>query len=708
MNIACELIKKAKEKFGDSHIVSYYNKTSFSVQYYEKTTKILVNQFETMKIPNNTVAILLFEDNPTAISVFLACIKYGIVPLLAGKKNDNDVFFDYFIPSIIISDDENKLKEINHRVSLMHISNVDDRLSARIICFNNEPSSYIDSEETAYLGMTSGSSGTPKYVMHGHSEMLFASESFGCNTLQLTENDVIFSVPKMNFTYGLANSLFFSFVSGAPAILIDQRYSAEKTLEIMNYYKPTCFFAVPSIYNDLMLFETIKNTPLKSAFESVRLCVSSGEYLRSDIIEKWYCLTNHYISDSVGCSETGSGFLFNSDPQNKTGSAGVPVCGYQLHLLVGEGLKGGNEGILCVNGESNANGYFNSPIETEKKFMNGWVRTGDIFRVDDDGYYWYIGREDKMIKHHGFWVSPTQVENVIKEFNGIIDCCVVKTERNSRDFIASYICVNHNFSNILDLKQFLKTRLKGFEIPQVYRIVDSIPLNINGKNDIKTLEIDAKRIIITIDGPAKVGKSTVSDEIANKYGLCHIQAGVFFRIVAWCLKENIINKADLDQADIIRTILDKVEIDKSTLSIGEKEVDLRLIQDENMAAITANISKNQTVQNQVIAYLKDMVKGYSAIIDGRNMGADVFPDADLKFYFNGTIEKSVEKWCKKTHQGQDVYNRGVKNLFERNSSDSNRAVFPLVKPTDAIEIDTDDKDINQLINIISPYIDSIL
>lgn len=122
-----------------------------------------------------------------------------------------------------------------------------------------------------------------------------------------------------------------------------------------------------------------------------------------------------------------------------------------------------------------------------------------------------------------------------------------------------------------------------------------------------------------------MGKSTVSDEIANKYGLCHIQAGVFFRIVAWCLKENIINKADLDQADIIRTILDKVEIDKSTLSIGEKEVDLRLIQDENMAAITADISKNQTVQNQVIAYLKDMVKGYSAIIDGRNMGADVFP-----------------------------------------------------------------------------------
>lgn len=710
MNIANELIKRAKEEYGDEHIISYYNKASYTVKYYEKTTDDLVNQFKMMKIPNNTVAILIFEDNPTAISVFLACIKYGIAPLLVGKKNNNDIYFDSFIPSIIISDDKSKLKEIKHNVSLMHIVNANDRLSIGVLKFiANNNCSFIDSKKTAYLGMTSGSSGNPKYVMHGHSEMLFASESFGCETLKLTKNDVILSVPKMNFTYGLANSLFFSFVSGASAILIDQRYSSELTLELLTYYKPTCFFAVPSIYNDLIFFEAKnKSNQVKCAFESVRLCVSAGEYLRNDVIEKWYSLTKHYISDSVGCSETGSGYLFNNDPQNKTGSAGIPVHGYHLHLLVGEGLTGGNEGVLCVNGESNAIGYFNSPDETEKKFMNGWVRTGDIFKVDGDGYYWYIGREDKMIKHHGLWVGPARVENIIKEFSGITDCCVVKAERKNGSYIASYISIDHDFTNIMDLKQFLSTRLKKFEIPEIYRIVDTIPLNANGKKDIKALETDAKRIIVTIDGPAKVGKSTVSDQLANKYGFKHVQAGVFFRIISWCLKENIIQNTDLNQVSTIRTILNQIKISKSTVSVAGQKVDLSLIQDENMAAITADVSKHQTVQNQIIAHLKEMVKSYSVIIDGRNMGTDVFPDADLKFYFNGTIEKSVEKWCEKMHQGKDVYKRGVKNLLQRNSADSTRAAFPLVKPMDAIEIDIDDKEIDQLVNILSSYIDVIL
>lgn len=708
MNIANELLNSAKDKFGDKSVISYYNRASYSIGYYYDNSNSFVEQLKSISIPVHTIALLIFDDNPNAIVAFLSCIKYGVVPLMVSKNNNIYTILESIAPSVIISDDDKVLLEIKYNSTLLHVSEKDKRISFNLIKHYSDTFSAIDSETVAYLGMTSGSSGAPKFVMHGHSEMLFASYRFGVETLKLTQNDILYSVPKMNFTYGLANSLFFSFVSGAPAVLIDKKYSPELIYEVLNYYKPTCFFAVPSLYNDLIMLEENNDYKTIKGFNTIRLFVSSGELLNSEIIKKWHLLTNHYISDSVGCSETGSAFLFNNNPSKKIGSSGVPVNGYHLHLLTGDSFEGGTEGILCVNSESNALGYYNALEETNKKFMNGWVKTGDVFSIDSDGFYWYLGREDNMIKYHGMWVSLSKIEKNILKFQGVTDCCVVNAVRKNVNCIVAFICVKNDFNGIIELKKHLNSYLKKYELPESYRIIDSIPLNINGKKDRKLLAQRSNNIIVTIDGPAKMGKSTVSTIISEKYGLKHVQAGLFYRIIAWEFNSGSISDFELNSSNYIYTFLNRVRINGSNVFIGKKCISLKLIDTEENALVTAEIAKNEIIQYEVLRHIRSIAAEQPVIADGRNMGTDVFPDADLKFYFNGSIEQSVKKWCKENNHGIDTYNAGVKNLCKRNDADKSRSINPLRKPDDAIEVMIDGKSTEQIIEIISSCIDKYI
>lgn len=709
MNLANELFAKLENEARLHSPISIFQDYVYTANDYLAMTEYFNNTCLSVKLPKDSVALLFFDDCPEAIISFLGCIQYGLVPVLVNKKISAQAIEEVLRlsdPAVIITDGYDYYSDAytQDRV-IIHVMHNAKQPIIKLVQHSEQPHAFIDSSEVAYLGMTSGSSGLPKLVMHSHKEMLFANENYALNTLKLRPSDVLYSVPKMTFTYGLANSLFFAFASGAPALLCPERFSPENTIHNILRYKPTCFWAVPSIYRALVTYLKTQND-VKQIFSNCRLFVSAGELLPADLLQEWYALTGMYIADSVGCSETGSAFLVNFSGDNKQGSAGAAVPGYHLHLWKDEKDENPNTGVLCVKSESNAIGYLNDPQETTSKFLNGWLRTGDVFRVDSDGYYWFLGRADSMLKYNGQWIVPSQIEKHICNYPGVTNSSVYTVQCAGAVRLAATIVVDNTFLGISSLKKHLKTQLEHYKCPQIFRIADSIPLNENGKCDYSKMRASAAALTITIDGPSKMGKSTLADLVADKYGITHINAGQYFRFIRWCYDNKIISKETLQDEAAITHLLNQSKIIGGNLHYQSKNIQNQL-GGPAMATATAEIAGAIAIQNSVLAHIKRFAHSTSVIVEGRNMGADVFPDADLKVYLSGSPEKRVRMWCDKNGFGEDRFLEGVADMRRRNALDQNRAINPLRRADDAVDLCADDKSPDELLSEISVLIDRI-
>ena len=709
MKLVNGLFAKLENGAGLHSPISFYRDYVYTANDYLVMAEHFCNTCCSAKLPKDNVAVLLFDDCPEAITAFLGCIQYGIVPVFVNKKASAQAIEELLRladPATIVTDGNvHYSSAVTQGRAIIHVMH---NAKQSIIKIEQSPQlshAFIDASEVAYLGMTSGSSGLPKLVMHSHKEMLFANDNYAVNTLKLNPSDVLYSVPKMTFTYGLANSLFFAFASGAPAVLCPEHFSPEETIHNILRYRPTCFFAVPSIYRALIQYLKTRND-VKQIFSCCRLFVSAGELLPADLLKEWFALTEMYIADSVGCSETGSAFLVNFSGKKKQGSAGVAVPGYHLHLWKDEKNEDANTGVLCVKSESNAIGYLNDPQETGSKFLNGWLRTGDVFRVDSDGYYWFLGRTDSMLKYNGQWIVPSQIEKEICKYLGVTNCAVYSVQCKYSIRLAATIVVDDTFLDIPSLRKHLETQLEHYKCPQIFRIADSIPLNENGKYDYSTMRASAAAVTITIDGPSKMGKSTLADLVADKYGITHINAGQYFRFIRWCYNNKIIAKEALQDEAAITYLLNQSKIIDGNLHYQGKNIQDQL-GGPAMAMATAEIAGTLALQNSVLTHIKRFSQSTPVIVEGRNMGADVFPDADLKVYLSGSPEKRVRMWCDKNGFGEDRFLEGVADMKRRNDLDQNRAINPLRKADDAVDLCADDKSPDELLSEISVLIDRI-
>lgn len=707
MNLATRLFEIAKARFGSEHILSLYEQQYYTLGDYEAMAEAVVTECRAAGVAHNTVALLIYEDSPVAIGAFLGCIKYGVVPVLVSNKINKCTLRELFAladPALLMSGDYCWPEDLLYETTCLCMKKAcgEQGIQFELISRSTNVHEFIDANQVAYLGMTSGSSGLPKLVMHSHKEMIFASENYAVQTLKLVPEDVLYSVPKMNFTYGMANNLFFSFISGAPAILDEQGWSPENCMEHIVKERPTCFFAVPAVYRSLYHhLENMKKVP--EELKGIRMYVSAGEALSSELVHLWYKLTGHYIVDSVGCSETGSAFLVNLAGEAKIGSAGAAVLGYHVHLLQENPTDKGTQGVLCVKSESNAIGYYRNPEETAAKFLNDWLKTGDVFRVDEDGYYWFVGREDSLLKYNGMWIVPEQIEKLINEFPGVKENAVFKTERTGKSMMAAVLCVSEKFEGIQKLGEYLKERLESYKCPKIFRLTNEIPLSINGKRDHLQMQKMVRRRIITIDGPAKLGKSAVAKSIAQRYKMKYVNAGMLFRFLAWGYRNEILSEADMDDELVLLSFLEKAKVEGDLLSYMGQELE-QDISTQQHAMETAILAQKEAVQMSVLRYLKKTTEGQSIVVEGRNMGADVFPDADLKVFLTGNIERQVWHWCEAHGYDELVYRAGVDEIQKRNKMDTERTIYPMRKAEDAIEICVDEKELGELLEDIIQYL----
>jgi benzoate-CoA ligase family protein len=445
------------------------------------------------------VALLLY-DSPEFIASFLATVSIGAVCVPINTfLSERDVKFilsDSGARLLIVESElEEKVSQAGSHDFDCDILKVDSRTRS---CFEPYSGDTDDRptpahaattrESPAFLLYTSGSTGTPKGVLHLHGSMPFTVKSYGQSVLRLTSEDRVFSSSRMFFAYGLGNSLTFPLAAGATVLLEPERLSAERLARFIEDRKPTVFFGVPAVYLSLLDY---RSSGGRVDFSSARLCLSAGEALPAKIVEDWQREFGLTILDGIGSTEMLHIFISNREGNSRAGSSGTVVEGYEARLLddTDEEVDVDQPGNLWVRGGSATAGYWNRPDLTEGTIVDGWVRTGDIYRRDEDGFFYHIGRSDDCFKVHGLWVSPIEVESVLVSHHSVSEAAVVcAIDASGLATARAYVVIRQGERGRVledalevELREFAGSRLPQYKVPTHIQFIEEMPRTSTGK-----------------------------------------------------------------------------------------------------------------------------------------------------------------------------------------------------------------------------------
>ena len=338
-------------------------------------------------------------------------------------------------------------------------------------------------DEVAFWLYSSGSTGQPKGVRHVHGALRATAETYGSQVLNLDEQDVVYSVAKLFFAYGMGNAMSMPMAVGATSVLFNGRPTPEGVLDILEAEKPTVFCGVPTLYAATLAqleMVTKPDAPL-------RCCISAGEALPKDIGRKWHALWGIDILDGVGSTEMLHIFLSNRADDVVYGTSGIAVPGYQLRLVNEDGAEvaQGEIGELLVSGESAAEGYWNQRDKSRETFEGKWTRTGDKYERDPQGRYIYCGRTDDMFKVSGIWLSPFEVEQALISHPSVLEAAVVSA-RDGADLEKpkAFIVLKHGVASpelADELKAFVKDKIGKWKYPRWIEFAEDLPKTATGK-----------------------------------------------------------------------------------------------------------------------------------------------------------------------------------------------------------------------------------
>ena len=288
-------------------------------------------------------------------------------------------------------------------------------------------------DDIAFWLYSSGTTGRPKGVPHRHRDMPATCEHYAVGILGLGEDDRCYSAAKLFFAYGLGNAMTFPLWVGGTAILDERRPTPATTFETIETLRPTAYFGVPTLYAAQLqaLDQAAAGGPDLS---SLRLCVSAGEALPPDLFRRWEAATGLEILDGIGSTEALHIFISNAPGEVKPGSTGRVVPGYEARIVGEDGAEGGavaapgEAGQLEIRGDSTTPGYWNRPELEGRTIVDGWLRTGDQYVREAEGWFHYQGRADDMMKVGGIWCSPFDIEARLMEHPSVLEAAVVGRE----------------------------------------------------------------------------------------------------------------------------------------------------------------------------------------------------------------------------------------------------------------------------------------
>jgi benzoate-CoA ligase len=441
--------------------------------------------------------MLLMPDAPEFAVAYFAAMKIGAVAVptnTALRTADYAYFLDecraraLIVHSSVYTQVEPVLAACKH---LQHVIVCGDQVEGRTHWDEWLPAfssalvpAETNREDAAFWLWTSGSTGRPKAAIHLHQDWACCCEGYASAILGIGAADITFSSSKLFHAYGLGNALMFPFYVGATTVLYPGKPQPALILEILQKTKPTLFFSVPTSYA-AMLHEAEGK---KYDLSSVRLAVSAAEPLPAEIFRRWKDRFGVEILDGIGSTEVLHIYISASRDRVKPGSSGQTVPGYEVRIVDSDGVDAapGTIGDLGVRGRSTAVCYWNRSELSRSRMRGDWFVTGDKYRRDEDGYYWYAGRADDMFRVSGQWVSPAEVEGALIEHDSVLEAAVVAFEEETRLYTTKAFVVLKDGARatpnlVHELQEFVKQRITPYKYPHHIEFLAELPKSAAGK-----------------------------------------------------------------------------------------------------------------------------------------------------------------------------------------------------------------------------------
>ncbi len=358
----------------------------------------------------------------------------------------------------------------------------------------------VHRDEPAMWLFTSGSTGEPKANVHTHRDFAFNTEVYAKRTVGYRRDDVTVSVPKLFFGYATGTNLMFPFAVGATAALFSERPTPETLAQVIASVRPTIVTNVPTMIGKLLEHDAELQAQGKPSldFSSVRFSLSAGEALPEPLLRRWLERFGSDVYDGIGSAEMFHIYASNRPGDIKPGSLGRVVEGYELRVLPEEAEGAGHPpcapdeiGVLWVKGDSVSLGYWLDRDKSWRTFHGHWCRTGDLFRMDAQGYLYFAGRADDLLKVGGQWVAPLEVEECMLEHPAVAAVAVIGVEEDGLLKTKAFVVARGGHAKTerlaVDLQEYVKSKLARYKYPRLVEFVDDLPKNDRGKVDKKAL-----------------------------------------------------------------------------------------------------------------------------------------------------------------------------------------------------------------------------
>lgn len=518
-NIGYDCVDKhAEGKNKDKKALIWENEQGKTKQYTFGGLKNLSNKFgnilHKLGLKKGDRFLIRLPDIPAFQISFIGGVKIGTVPIpssvmFRAKEIEYRIKDSDAKAVITTSDYVKEVFEIKDSCpSLKNIIVIGDTQKSEI-SYDDEmkqASSSLELEDTnktdtAFFCYTSGTTGDPKGAVHMH-QWVPGNDPSVLYWQNIKEDDIIGHTGNLSWIFPLGNGFLYPWRWGITTMVFDGKFSPQKWFELIQKYKITNLASVPTAYR---MFLTVEDAWKKYNLSSLRHCISAGEPLNPEVIDTWKKRFNLDIYDGIGMTEV-MVYLSNIKGMSiKPGSCGKPQPGKICDIIDKNGniMPSGKPGMLAVKRSDPGlfKEYWNKPEKTKKSFKDDWFLTGDVLYKDDEGYFWFSGRDDDLIMASGYRISPFEVESAIISHPEVLEAAVVASPDMMRGVIVKSFIVLHDIKKAsedlkIDIQKHTKKVAAPYKYPREIEFVEELPKTQSGKIKRKILrEMEKSKII---------------------------------------------------------------------------------------------------------------------------------------------------------------------------------------------------------------------